>query len=145
MRRILLILVILSSCTLGIDGDETVSAGEAARTLQGAVMTNTVRCHPGIVQGEKYTGNIFALTQALCMDASDPYLLLRRSDVEGCADRISVLPCQGTTEMTIFYSMILATNCPIEIVQYAFNNVSHPLQGNIMTGARDGLFWYSCL
>ena len=108
-------------------------------------MTNTVRYHPGVEQGEKYTGNVFGLIQALCMDASDPYLLVRRSDVEGCADRIIVFPCQETTEMTIFYSMILATNCPIEIVQYAFNDVSHPLQGNIITGARDGLFWFSCL
>lgn len=47
--------------------------------------------------------------------------------------------------MTIFYSMIFATNCPIEVVPFAINDVSHPLQGNIITGARGGLFWYSCL
>ncbi|EHQ06967.1 hypothetical protein [Leptonema illini] len=141
MRRILLVFVILSSCTFGVDGDETVSTGEALQELKLAALSNVLRCHPEAVEAETY-----ALQQSLCLDAENKSILLRRSDVEGCVERIRFFPCQDSYSMTIFFTRVFAMNCPMETVPFAFNSVSHPFQGNIMTGfdGRPG-FWYSCL
>lgn len=140
MRRIFLILVILSSCTLGVDGDETIRAREAAGMLSKAAFSVYLRCRDGESTG-------FGLTpQSTCIKASDPDMLVRRSDVLGCVDRTAVLPCMDSALTSDIIATNFAMNCSIETVPFLINDVSHPLQGNLFRdlASSQSMFYYGC-
>jgi hypothetical protein len=140
MRRIFLILVILSSCTLGVDGDETIRAREAAGMLSKAAFSVFLRCR------DEESTNVWLTPQSTCIKASDPDLLVRRSDVLGCVDRTAVLPCMDSAFVSDIIATNFAMNCSIETVPFLINDVSHPLQGNLLTDltSSQSKFYYGC-
>ena len=140
MRRILLVLAILSNCTLGVDGDETIPAREAAGMLSKAAFSVYLRCRDGESTG-------FGLTpQSTCIKASDPDMLVRRSDVLGCVDRTAVLPCMDSALTSDIIATDFAMSCSIETVPFLINDVSHPLQGNLFRdlASSQSMFYYGC-
>lgn len=142
MRRILLVFVILSSCTVGVDGDETIRAREAAGMLSKAAFSVYLRCR----DEESKSFGLMTMPQSTCIKASDPDMLVRRSDVLGCVDRTAVLPCMDSAFVSDIIATNFAMNCSIETVPFLINNVSHPLQGNLLTDltSSQSKFYYGC-
>jgi len=144
VRQLIICTFFLSSCFLGIEGNDTISSSEAARAIKEAAFTNVVRCHPEVLEN-KGSYPVFSLTQILCLTEADEYNLLRRSDVDGCVDRTLVFPCQESIDKTALFTAFFANHCPISTVNMPSTTVSHPFQGNAIPKSNSELFWYGCL
>lgn len=127
---------------MSVDGNDTVSTSEAINSLKVAGLAGVSLCHQD--QEPKLFGSVSGITQIVCLQPTDPSMLLRKSDVDGCVDRILAFPCQETVEMTSLYKMFFATMCPMKRVRFLSSHVSYPFQGNITTSDTED-FWYGCM
>jgi len=142
----LLLTLVFATIRCSVDGNETIPAGEAARILKGAMITTILRCHPIDSQPTNPLLAQFELSQPSCFAAYNKQLLVRQSDVEGCADQIRFMPCQPQRVMTAVLVSVFAANCPIQVVHFLINDVHHSFQGNIIqNGKSDPVFYFACM
>lgn len=145
---ILVLIALLSSCILGVEGDDTIRARDAAGDLNQAMAARQLVCRESVTDSVEST----TFLQPPCVGATDGDRFLMKVDVQDCVNTLLYWPCPDTASglSTMTFAMNqTAINCPARTVPFLFNDASPPIQGHILSIASSdyetgGVFYFAC-